>query len=223
MKKNIFSVFIFLFMGINLLAQEKEHTVKVSVEIPVNVSVIPATWQTFNYGANSINLPKFNNYRNPVYGINVGVLYPFNEKFKAGVVVGINGSFYQNHLYYANEYLNMLMIPVMAKIFFSSKICDRVFLVSDISGGYNFYHNVSGNTASGFNYVERGGVKGIISSGIGYKVGERLLILQIGYDITVYNNKARINKLANVTNPDTDFVNYKTWYQTILVKLGILL
>lgn len=223
MSKYAFCIFIFLLVGKNLLAQDTEHKVKVSLEIPVSVSMIPASWQTFTYGTTSINLPRLNNYRNPVYGINVGVLYSFTEKIHAGVVIGINGSFYQNHLYYADEYLNMLMIPAMARISLSPKISQRFYSVSDISAGYNFYHNVSGNTSSGFNYEERGGAKAIISSGIGYKVGDRLLVLQVGYDMTVYNNKARLNKLVNVTNPDTDFVKYKTWYQTFLVKLGILL
>ena len=109
MLKIIPVVFIFLFMGIRLLAQEpdSEPKLKVCVEIPLNISMIPASLQTFNYGTTSVNLPKYNNYHNPLFGINIGALYSITKNFQAGAIIGVNGSFYQNHLYNSGEYLNM--------------------------------------------------------------------------------------------------------------------
>jgi hypothetical protein len=216
-------VCFFLFAGIHLFAQETTHRINFCVELPLNISVIPSSNQSFTTGTTTIYLPKFNNYRNPVYGINVGMIYPFSEKIFGGVVIGINGSFYQNHLYYADEYLNMLSIPVMARFSYSTPVKSRIYSVSDISGGYNFYHNVAGNTTTGFDFEEKGGMKAVLSTGLGYKTGDRMVTLQVGYDITGYNNKARVNKLVSVSNPDSDFITYKTWYQTLTVKLGIWL
>ncbi len=209
----------FLLIGINVFAQEAEPKVKFCVEIPVSMSVIPAAMQTISAGGIKVRVPKLNNYRNPLYGINMGVSYPLCAKVRAAVVVGINGSFYQNHLYYPNEYLSILTIPVLARVLYEHKIRNRLFSVSDVSAGYNFYHNVSGNTKLGFDFEEKGGTKANISSGIGYRFGERMVALQVGFDVTVYNNSARLNKISN--SPSTDFVNYKSLYQTLLVKLGI--
>ena len=219
MIKLFFRVFFFLFTGIPLSAQESEHKIKFTVEIPLNISIIPASNQSFTSGTTVIILPKYNNYRNPVYGINVGLLYPLTEKIHGGIVIGINGSFYQNHLYYYDEYLNMLMVPMMARFTYTTQIKSRIYTVSDISGGYNFYRNVAGNTTNGFDFEERGGMKAMFSTGLGYKTNGRMITLQVGYDMTGYHNKARVNKLVNVSNPDTDFIRYKTWYQTLTVKL----
>ena len=222
MKKYIiFAVIIIAFNSI-IVAQDKGK-VQFGVEVPVKISIGKDTRQIFNYkGIETLNYPYYTSYRNPVYGINLGVMYGLSKSFKIGVSAGLNGEYFETNPIFINEYYNMMMIPVYGKIRYEKNLKGKITLMADLNAGYQFFDNRFENDTSGFYFTDTGGFLGGIDLGAAYRTSKYMFSLKLGYEMNIYSHAYRLDwgvHPANITQ--NDIVNFYTFYRLLKVTVGI--
>jgi len=221
MKKTIILTLAFLAFYPLVRAQETGK-IQLGIEIPVKFSVGYSTRLETNYkGILPLTYPQFELYRNPVYGINLNILYGLNDHFKIGFGSGLNGEFFEGSPAFSNEYINMLMLPVYGKFRWQKNIKEKFTLSSDFNAGYQFYDNRIGNDSNGYFFRDRGGLLGGIDIGAGYRTAKYLFSVKLGYEMNIYSHSYRLDWSFPAPITSKDIFEFKTYYNLLKVTLGI--
>lgn len=224
MKKVLITQAILLFMCNTILPAQNPSKIQIDVEAPIKFSVGYKTQQQFNYkDLVTITTPKFDIYRNPVFGLNLSVLYRLNESFKIGIGSGINAEFFDDYPFIDNEYYNRLMIPVFGKLRYERKYNEKINVLSDLDFGYQVFDNRMLNDSNGFYFLDKGGFLSGIDLGAEYMIANYKLYLKAGYEINQYNHTMRLDwssvSYLNLT-PD-DKISYRSYFHVFKLTFGI--
>ena len=205
-----------------VVSAQNQSKIQIDVEAPLKFSVGYKTQQQFDYkGLATITAPQFNTYRNPVFGFNLSALYRLSESFKIGIGSGINGEFFDESAFVANEYYNRLMVPVYGKLRYQSTIKEKIIVLSDINFGYQIFDNRMLNDSNGYYFIDKGGLMSGVDVGAGYIIANYKLYLKLGYEINQYNHTMRLDwgSLPYLTSADK--INYKSYFHIFIFTIGI--
>jgi hypothetical protein len=207
----------------NLVTQAQDKgKFQLDVEVPIKFSAGYGTRLETNYnGILTLTYPQFDTYRNPVFGINLNVLYGLSNHFKIGIGSGLNGVFFEGSPAFRNEYINMLMVPLYGKLRWQKNIKEKFALISDLNAGYQFYDNRIGNDSLGYFFRDKGGLMGGIDIGGGYRTSKYLFSVKLGYEMNIYSHAYRLDWSFPKPITSEDVFKFKTYYNLLKVTFGI--
>ena len=222
MKHLITTIAVFLIVNSLVFSQEKKK-MELGIEIPVKVSLPYNTYQTFDYnGLIEYNAPLFDTYRNPLFGMNLYLLYPVSKTMSIGITAGVLGSFYDQHPFFQYEYQHRFILPIAIKYRYTKDLNEKLNLLADLNLGYQLTDQSYNNDSLGYYFSSTGGILAGIDLGIGFTMCDYPMSLKAGYEINQYNNTDRMDwgYGATLLTAD-DKISYKTYFQTIKIALEI--
>ncbi len=221
--KTILFPIMFLFVFNPVIYSQDNSKLHFGVEIPVKVSLPYSSVQSLDYnGIATYNAPLFSTYRDPVFGVNLGLLYNLSEKFSAGFFSGVLGELYEQHSFFKNEYYHRFMFPVYGKFRYQTPLSQKMDLLLDLNLGYQIFSNTLDNDTDGYYFTSRGGFLAGLDAGTGFKINDYKIFLKIGYEINQYKNTDRMDwgSMATILKPE-DKISYHVYYQVIRISLEL--
>ena len=220
MKNTLLFSVLFSFLSFFGSAQ-KNNPLIFELELPLKFSIGNQTRENIEVVPGySVNIPKNDVYRNPVFGLNATMLYSVNKLFMVGIGGGVNGEFYERHPIVNGESYNRLIVPFFVKLRHQRVVGQHTILLLDLNAGYQLYKNGYLASEYGYTFEDTGGIMAGAEIGIGRAIGENTVLCKVGYELNQYHHTFHLNWLSPVFDP-TEIFKYKTYFNTLKVALAI--
>ncbi len=220
MKNTLLFSVLFSFLSFFGSAQ-KNNPLIFELELPLKFSIGNQTRENIEVVPGySVNIPKNDVYRNPVFGLNATMLYSVNKLFMVGIGGGVNGEFYERHPIVNGESYNRLIVPFFVKLRHQRVVGQNTILLLDLNAGYQLYKNGYLASEYGYTFEDTGGIMAGAEIGIGRAIGENTVLCKVGYELNQYHHTFHLNWLSPVFDP-TEIFKYKTYFNTLKVALAI--
>lgn len=220
MSKHILPI-LMCFLSLSTSAQFLDK-IYLEPEYVIKFSVGEATNRSFVYNNTlQVNVPERSRFNYPVQGLNLTIGYALSDRFSVGVGSGIHVAKFENHPLIGSEYFDSVFLPLYLRLRYQKDFSNQWMLLTDLDGGYQFYHVLWGNREEGFLFEGQGGLLLNLNVGIGKEINRFTPILKIGYELNQFSNEASLGMFPSLELDYNDKVFYKSYYHLIRVSLSI--